>query len=334
MAEIEEVRHVLEAQQFDRSWIEGELFPRTEEMAAIRSGHLSHAFRNRNSQDLAGKSVCVLFVEPSTRTRLSFQQAANFLGATVVATENAKEVSSMFKGESVEDTVRTVNALEFDVIVTRTATEGDAKKAASVSRVPVINAGDGVGQHPTQALLDLYTLRQEFGRLDDLRVGLVGDLKNGRTARSLAYLLGKFDSNKIFMVAPPEHQMRDDILDYLGRHNVRYEQVDKLSEIARWLDVVYLTRLQTERQGNHSQSGVDNGQDVRLNDAVLEQLPPRSIIMHPLPRSDAFGELLEKYTDDPRVVIFKQVKYGLYTRMALLSWAVHGNRYLKNELDS
>lgn len=323
------VRHVLEAQQFDRSWIEGELFPRTEEMKAIKSGHLSLSFKHRNSQELLGKSVCVLFVEPSTRTRLSFQQAANFLGATVVATENAKEASSMFKGETVEDTIRTVNALEFDVIVTRTAQEGDAKKAALVSQIPVINAGDGTGQHPTQAFLDLYTVRQELGRLDDLRVGLVGDLKNGRTARSLAYLLGKFDSNKIFMVAPPEHQMRDDLLDYLTRHNVRYEQVDKLSEIARWLDVVYLTRLQTERQANHGQAGVDNGQDVRLSDAILEQLPPRSIIMHPLPRSDAFGELLEKYTHDPRVVIFKQVRNGLYTRMALLSWAVYGNRYLK-----
>lgn len=264
---------------------------------------------------LNDKSICLLFYEPSTRTRLSFDQAGQVLGARVVTTENAKEFSSAIKGESLKDTIRVANALRFDVIVLRSNYEGGAKDAAEVSGVPVINAGDGPGQHPTQALLDIYTIKQHFDKIDGLRVALAGDLLNGRTTRSLAYLLGKFNDIKIDLVAPASFQMRPDILDYFDRHYIGYRKCFDLKEVAGEVDVVYLTRLQTERM--QLDQPVD-GNGVRINEDIMSMLSPSSIIMHPLPRSDAFGELPERFDTDSRVVIFKQVENGLYTRMAIL----------------
>lgn len=168
------LKHILEVQQFDRSWIEKILFKEADRMRKMVSSSQVKPF-------LKGKSICLLFYEPSTRTRLSFQNAALLLGAHVASTENAKEFSSAVKGESLKDTIRTVNALRFDAIVLRSDVEGGASEAASVSNVPVINAGDAAGQHPTQALLDLYTFYRHFGRIDGLKVAIVGDLKNGRT---------------------------------------------------------------------------------------------------------------------------------------------------------
>lgn len=264
---------------------------------------------------LNDKSICLLFYEPSTRTRLSFDQAGQVLGARVVTTENAKEFSSAIKGESLEDTIRVVNALRFDAIVLRSDYEGGAKDAAEVSAVPVINAGDGSGQHPTQSLLDIYTIKQHFDRIDGLRVAFVGDLLNGRTTRSLAYLLGKFNNIKIDLVAPASFQMRPDILDYFDRHYVGYRKCSDLKEVACEVDVVYLTRLQTERM----QLGQPvDGNGVRINEDIMSVLPHSSIIIHPLPRSNAFNELPGRFDTDPRVVIFKQVENGLYTRMAIL----------------
>lgn len=304
-----ELHHIIEAQQFSRLWLEQEFFPESKEMKFIMD-------RLGRSVLLSDKSICLLFYEPSTRTRLSFDQAGQILGARVVATESAKEFSSAIKGESLIDTIRVVNALRFDAIVLRSDYEGGAKDAVGVSKIPVINAGDGPGQHPTQALLDVYTIKQHFNTIDGLRVALVGDLLNGRTTRSLAYLLGKFNDIHISLVAPDKFQMRGDILSYLDRHHVHYRQSDDLANVVHEVDVIYLTRLQKERLGENECS--INGKGVMVDPSIMELLPSSSIIMHPLPRSNDFNELPEELTNDPRVKIFEQVENGLYTRMALL----------------
>src|SRR5213082_4268526 len=187
------LRHVVESQQFSRALLE-ELFLRSDEIKRE-----PHHFIGR----LAGQVMAALFYEPSTRTRLSFEAAMLRLGGSTMGTDNAREFSSAAKGETLEDSMRIVSGYS-DVIVLRHNEEGAARRAAAVSDVPVINAGDGKGQHPTQALLDVYTIRDEIGRLDGIQVAMVGDLANGRTARSLAYLLSKFRDVTVWFVAPPQ----------------------------------------------------------------------------------------------------------------------------------
>ncbi len=305
------VRHIIQAQQFSRSWLETQLFPEADRMAtALKNNH--------TIGQLAGKSVCLLFYEPSTRTRISFEQAAAKLGMTFSSTENARDFSSAVKGESLPDTIRVANALQFDAIILRHNTEGSAKIAAKVSKIPIINAGDGGGQHPTQALLDVYTMKQHFSTLDNLTVAFVGDLKNGRTVRSAVYLLSKYRNIHFDFVAPHDFQMRPDILAYLTKHAISYALTDNLLKVSKRANILYLTRIQTERMAINIDKEVTGAQGVKLTDEVLANLHKNSIIMHPLPRVEAFGELKEKYTTDKRVVIFNQVLNGLYIRMALL----------------
>src|SRR5579859_1945350 len=194
------MRHVIESQQFTRSLLE-DLFARAEEMKRE-----PHRFMGR----LNGQVMAALFYEPSTRTRLSFEAAMLRLGGQTMGTDNAREFSSAAKGETLEDTIRIVAGYA-DVIVLRHQEEGAARRAAAVSDVPVINAGDGVGQHPTQALLDLYTIWRELGRLDGLRVALVGDLSYERSTNSLAYLLCQFHDLKVSLVSPQLLRMRDEV---------------------------------------------------------------------------------------------------------------------------
>ncbi|MEA2657283.1 MAG: aspartate carbamoyltransferase catalytic subunit, partial [Chloroflexota bacterium] len=198
------LKHVIESQQFSRSLLE-ELFVQTDEIKRE-----AHRFSGR----LNGRVMAALFYEPSTRTRLSFEAAMLRLGGQTMGTDNAREFSSAAKGETLEDTIRIVSGYA-DVIVMRHNEEGAAKRAAAVSTVPIINAGDGPGQHPTQALLDLYTIREELRRIDGIRIAMVGDLANGRTVRSLTYLLSKFKDLKIWFVAPPQVAMRDDLKSHL-----------------------------------------------------------------------------------------------------------------------
>jgi aspartate carbamoyltransferase catalytic subunit len=306
---------------------------------------------------LAGKSVCLLFYEPSTRTRVSFGQAAQKLGAWTEATENAKEFSSAVKGESMYDTGRVINSLWFDALVVRGYYQGQVAEAAdainrlrSRSRTAVINAGDGPGQHPTQALLDGSYIHKSFGTLDGLRIALVGDLESGRTARSLGYLASKFDGVHIDLVAPSAYQMKSDLLEHFDENGVSYSMTDNLLDVADKANVIYLTRLQTERKGKRNVPlthgygyVIGNGSSanahelaikgalvdqyqVRLNQEVLSHLQQDTIVMHPLPRSDDFNELPEEFTDDPHVRVFEQVEEGLFTRMALLDMIINGNR--------
>ena len=234
------LHHVIEAQQFDVSTI-SHLIQTTQEMEKVVSGGGTSQFR--------GRIMATLFYEPSTRTRFSFEAAMHRLGGSVVSTENAAEFSSVAKGETLEDTVRILNGYA-DLLVIRHYEVGSAKRAASVSRIPVINAGDGAGQHPTQALLDLYTIHKEIGAIDGLRIAMVGDLAQGRTVRSLAYLLSKYQDVRIYFVAPPLLKMKEDILGHLREKGVWYTEETDLDKVLSEVNVVYQTRIQKERFGD------------------------------------------------------------------------------------
>lgn len=264
------------------------------------------------SQKHAGKQVCTLFYEPSTRTRLSFETAALKLGMGVVSTENAAGFSSAAKGETLEDTINVLNNYGLTAIIMRHNETGAAAKAATVSKVPILNAGDGKGEHPTQALLDAYTIKKQFGRLDNLKVVVGGDLKHGRTVRSLCKLLALYPKNHISFVSLPELQIEQDILDLLDKSGTTYVKTDQLEDELPDAQVVYWTRLQKERLDNPD--SIANG-GFTLTKANITKLPEEAIIMHPLPRVD---EIHTDVDSDPRAKYFEQAGNGLYIRMALL----------------
>jgi aspartate carbamoyltransferase catalytic subunit len=297
------LRHVIESQQFTRSFLE-DLLSRAEEIKAE-----PHRFSGR----LNGRVMAALFYEPSTRTRLSFEAAMLRLGGQTMGTDNAREFSSAAKGETLEDTIRIVSGYA-DVIVLRHYEEGAAKRAASVSSVPVINAGDGPGQHPTQALLDLYTIRDELGRIDGLNIAMVGDLANGRTVRSLTYLLSKFRQIKIWFVAPPQVAMRDDLKAHLDEHHIPWVENEDLDAVLPEVDVVYQTRIQKERFADPAQYEALKG-IYRIDNHALALMRKYAIVMHPLPRVD---EIAPEVDADPRAAYFRQARNGLHIRMALL----------------
>ncbi len=267
------------------------------------------------SDKLRGKILATLFYEPSTRTRLSFEGAMLKLGGSVLSTENAKEFSSAIKGESIEDTIRVISSYA-DGIVIRHYEEGTARKASSVARIPIINAGDGKGQHPTQALLDAYTLYRELGKLENLKIAMVGDLASGRTARSLCYLLGKFRNNTIIFVSPDNLRMADDIKEYLGRHGVAFMEENNLDKILPEVDVVYMTRIQKERITLEDYKKA-KGKFV-INQKNFNLLKPTARILHPLPHVEEISLPLDIEMNDKRVAYFRQAENGMWVRMALL----------------
>lgn len=235
------------------------------------------------------------------------------LGGQVVSTENAREFSSAIKGETVEDTVRIVSGYA-DAIVIRHHEQGAAARASAVSPVPVINGGDGPGEHPTQALLDFYTIWSELGRLDGLKVALVGDLRFGRAVRSLALLFRLTHDTELIFVSPDAVQMGADVRRSLDAAGVRFREEPDLSTALRQSDVVYQTRIQKERFASLAEY-----QDVRgvytIDRDSLDLLPERSIIMHPLPRVE---EIAPEVDRDPRAAYFRQARNGVFIRMALL----------------
>jgi len=300
------LRHIVEAQQFDRATLV-DIFDQAASMEPVaRSGGCA-CYPNA--------IMATLFYEPSTRTRFSFETAMHRLGGRVISTENAAEFSSVSKGETLEDTVRILNGYA-DVIVLRHYEVGAALRASRVSRVPIINAGDGVGQHPTQALLDLYTIQKEIGHIDGLRIAMVGDLAQGRTVRSLAYLLGKFQDVRMWFVAPPPLRMKDDILTYLGQHGVSYTEESSMEAVLPLVDVVYQTRIQKERFGDRIADYEQCRGMYVINRDSLQLMAPAAIVMHPLPR---VNEIAPEVDADPRAAYFRQAENGLYVRMALLS---------------
>jgi aspartate carbamoyltransferase catalytic subunit len=306
--ELAKFLHVLKSQQFNRKTLE--------EVFNI-AGEMKKVVERGGSADLYGKRIITLFYEPSTRTRASFEAAISYLGGTCMfSTENAREFSSVAKGETLEDTIRTLCCYHPDAIVLRHPEIGAAKRAAKVSsQVPIINAGDGVGQHPTQALLDLYTIQQKIGQVDNTTIAMVGDLMNGRTVRSLAYLLGKYSGVKIYFVAPKVVRIRDDIKDYLSRHDIIYEETEDLSEVAGKVDVIYQTRIQKERFGDRIEDYKKAKGIYIINQEVMDLMKRDAIVMHPLPRVDEIDPAVDS---DPRAIYFEQAQNGLYIRMAIL----------------
>ncbi|XP_039057260.1 aspartate carbamoyltransferase, chloroplastic-like [Hibiscus syriacus] len=303
---------VIEAQQFDRETLNA-IFEVAKKMEKIEK-------KSPGSQILKGYLMATLFYEPSTRTRLSFESAMKRLGGEVLTTENAREFSSAAKGETLEDTIRTVEGYS-DIIVMRHFESGAAKRAAATAGIPIINAGDGPGQHPTQALLDVYTIEREIGKLEGIKVGLVGDLANGRTVRSLSYLLAKYQDVKIYFVSPDVVKMKDDIKEYLTSLDVKWEESHDLMEVASKCDVVYQTRIQRERFGER----IDLYEEARgkyiVDKNVLKVMQKHAVVMHPLPRLD---EITVEVDGDPRAAYFRQAKNGLYIRMALLKLLLVG----------
>ncbi len=288
--------------QFDRTRLEG-LFAAADRMRELP----------RRSTPLAGFTLATIFYEPSTRTRLSFETAMHRLGGNVISTENAREFSSAIKGESVEDTVRIVEGYA-DAIVIRHYEQGSAHRAAAVSSVPILNAGDGPGEHPTQALLDLYTIRHELGRIDGLRVALVGDLRFGRTARSLARLIRQTEGTELVFVSPPAVPMGDDIRAELAIAGIPFRDEPDLNAVLPGVDVVYQTRVQKERFTTEEEYAAARGQYV-IDAAAIRRLKSDAILLHPLPRVD---EIAVDVDSDPRAAYFRQARNGVHLRMALL----------------
>lgn len=306
---MEKLKHIIEAQQFERAWLESVLFPLTDEMKEV--------FLSGGKGTLSGKRMISFFYEPSTRTRASFELAMDYLGGRVAfSTENAREFSSAKKGETIRDTIRVLNRYRPDVIVLRYDQEGGGKIAADASDVPIINAGDRhPGQHPTQALLDLYTILKKRGKIDGLSIAMVGDLINGRTVRSLSYLLGKFKDIKICFVSPETSQMKEDVKDYLRRHSVWFSESTDLRAVAPSVDVVYQTRTQTEVGSAINRQDYSKGYFI-VDKQITDSMKSDAIIMHPLPRIDEIT--LEVDSDSRAVYLTDQVEAGLLVRMALL----------------
>lgn len=303
----QKLRHLVESQQLNAPLLRS-LF-----------GRANH-FQNNPSHDspeqlLRGKIVATLFYEPSTRTRLSFESAAQKLGAKILSTENAKDFSSAAKDESLEDTVRVIGGYS-NCIVLRHSEVGAAKRAAKVSKVPIINAGDGKGQHPTQALTDIYTIAREMGRIDGIKIGFVGDLAMGRTVRSLCYLLAKFESVDMTFIAPSNLRIGEDIRRYLKRHSVRFRENGRLHEVLPKLDVLYVTRLQKERMSKVDYEKA-RGKYV-IDRKALSIIKDHARIMHPLPHVEEINLPIEVEERDQRIAYFRQAENGLYIRMALL----------------
>jgi aspartate carbamoyltransferase catalytic subunit len=295
-------RHVVEVGQFDREGVE-RLFTAADRMRVLP----------RSESPLSGYTLATLFYEPSTRTRLSIETAMHRLGGAVISTENAREFSSAIKGETVEDTVRIVAGYA-DAIVIRHYEQGSAHRAAAVSPVPIHHAGDAPGEHPSHALLDLYTIGNELGRIDDLRVALVGDLRFGRTARSLARLFQLTQGTELIFVSPPAVPMGDDIRAELAAAGVPYHDEPDLLAVLPHVDVVYQTRVQKERFTTPGEYEAARGQYV-IDAAAMRLLTRDAILLHPLPRVD---EITTEVDADPRAAYFRQAHNGVFVRMALL----------------
>jgi aspartate carbamoyltransferase catalytic subunit len=308
--------HVLRSQQFDPQALD----------RVFHEARLAEEITNSGGSNLLkGKIVLTLFYEPSTRTRLSFEFATYHLGGRVLSSEAAREFSSAAKGESIEDTIRVVCRYRPSAIVIRHYEEGAAERAAAAAvdprtrrPVPVFNAGDGPGQHPTQALLDAYTIWRHRGTLEGAAVAVAGDLLNGRTARSLCYLLAKYPGVSFRLIAPQAVQMKEDLLAYLRRHRVSFVQTGDLAAGVRGADVLYVTRIQKERF--EDPAVYERVRDAfSVTPAILAEVPDSAIVMHPLPRVEGpHSELPTSVDADPRVVIFDQTEAGMYIRMALL----------------
>ncbi len=298
-------KDIISVSQFTRDNLE-HIFGVAEEMRALVK-------RVGSTDLLKGTVLACLFYEPSTRTSSSFIAAMSRLGGTVIPITQGVQFSSVSKGESLPDTIRTLESYA-DVIVIRHPEMGSAQMAADYARKPVINGGDGIGEHPTQALLDLFTIKEELGQIDGLNVGMVGDLRFGRTVHSLARLLCLYDVQFNF-VSPEILRLPLDVMNEIRKHELPVTETYDVAEIISKVDVLYITRVQKERFSDLSQY-----EEVRdlyvITPELMENAKEKMIIMHPLPR---VGEISYAIDSDPRAAYFRQMENGMYIRMALLA---------------
>ncbi len=271
---------------------------------------------------LQGRVLSTLFFEPSTRTRLSFESAMRYMGGDVVGFATA-DVSSVKKGESLADTIKTVSGY-CDVIVIRHPVEGAARLASEVADVPVINAGDGANQHPTQTFLDIFTLRELFSDLRGIKVGFVGDLKYGRTVHSLSYALSLFQTS-LWFISPETLQMPDDLIDEIKENGSKIRELEELEDVKEKLDVLYVTRIQKERFGDMQEYAKVAGY-YRITEEVIKTLGGSIKIMHPLPRVDEIAPSVD-FLDN--AIYFRQAHNGIPVRQAVLG-LVTGSIQQKN----
>ncbi len=295
------LKNIISAKQFDKLTIE-EIFRRVDQ---IKSGKY-------DNNVMSGKIMSTLFYEPSTRTRLSFESSMLRLGGGVISTESAAEFSSASKGETLEDTIRVVNAFS-DVIVLRHFAAGASEIAQRYSRVPIINAGDGNGEHPSQALLDLYTIFSKFSD-KDITVAMVGDLLNGRTIHSLSVLLSLYPKIRLIYVSPQALAIPKSLKTFLKNKKIKFSETLDLDAALKNADVIYQTRIQKERFKNETDYIKFKGLYI-LDKNSLKHLKKKAVIMHPLPR---VNEITSDVDKDPRAIYFEQVQNGLYVRMSLL----------------
>jgi len=295
--------HTILSQQFTPEFLE-ELFTLTDEI---------RKYPKQFQDELRGKVVATLFYEPSTRTRLSFESAIARLGGSIISTENARGSSSASKGETIEDTIRIISMYS-DMIIMRHHEDDASLKALATVSVPLINAGSGRSQHPTQGLLDVYTIWRENGTLTNLNISVVGDLLNGRTCDSLVYILSKFEGNSFNFVAPENCSLKEGLKDHLSENSIMFEEFDALEKVVASSGVIYMTRIQKERFDSENEYEKAKGKYV-LTKQLAEQMKQDAIIMHPLPRVD---EIAVEVDGDPRARHFAQAQNGLWVRMALL----------------
>ena len=307
--------HILSIDQFDRTDIE-KLFSVADNLEAFAS-------KERITRVLEGAILGNMFFEPSTRTRISFGASFNLLGGNV---REITEVgsSSLAKGESLADTAQVLSGYS-DIIVMRHPENGSVKKFADASRVPVINAGDGYNEHPSQALLDLYTIQKELSQnnksLDNLRIALVGDLKYGRAVHSLCKILSKYEKVKMNLISPEELKLPNDILNEIKESGVSVNQMENLEDGISEVDIIYVTRVQEERFQDKNDANKYRGL-LSLNQSIYTaNCEPNTVIMHPLPRdsrSDA-NELDKDLYENPNLAIFRQADNGVVIRMAMFA---------------
>ena len=312
------LRHILSTSQFSP-----ELIERIFDYANRAGDAIEDSQRHeRIGKRLKGHVLYRLFYKESTSTYESFGFAATHLGMDVLGTQSV-QFSSEAKGDSLEDTVRTICSYRPSIIVLRSAHDGEAAIAAKVATVPIINAGDGSGEHPTQALLDLYTIYRELGRTHGLRIVMGGDLANGRTVRSLVKLAAKYPGNVFIFVAPPTFEMRDDILTELRDAGIEYHQTTEVLPALAKADVVYWTRIQKERisaaQKQYLDEHPNTESEYSLGLAEVSHMPAHAKLMHPLPR---VGEIKPEVDADPRAVYFQQMHYGMLVRMGLIEYVL------------
>lgn len=304
---LNDLKHVVSTKQFEEKEILEELFAIADEMEKRDKTN------DLNRSSLRGKLLANVFYEPSTRTRFSFDAAMQKLGGRIIDTESAGHFSSVTKGETLADTIKIISGYA-DVIVLRHNVTGSAKIAAESSEVPVINAGDGIGEHPTQALLDIYTIKKELGKIDGISIAMIGDLKHGRTIHSLLHLIALYQSIKVYLISPDELKLPGEYKEYLKEKGIYFEEHPNLDNLWNKIDVFYVTRVQKERFQSLEDYERVKGSYV-INRESLSKMKEAAVIMHPLPRVD---EIAVEVDSDKRAAYFRQAKNGMYVRMALL----------------